>query len=195
MFWWSSMKSITMNDDEPATAIRSIRLMMNPMWAWFRVQGINQYHCNLGSWEPSRADDMSIPITEPSARESNENSDDSNKDENEPEHNDSNKVNRIIRIMPWTIILFMLIIQIVSAVICSMLAMRMRTHVGWFNVHWTWFARNTEQPAINHVSFDAIVCGMHHGTGPWLTPCENRITQGWWAYCIHRQWTDSTWIS
>lgn len=43
---------------------------------------------------------MSIPITEPSARESNENSADSNKDENEPEHNDSNKVNRIIRIMP-----------------------------------------------------------------------------------------------
>lgn len=38
---------------------------------------------------------MSIPITEPPAQESNENSDDSNKDdneqhENEPEHNDSN---------------------------------------------------------------------------------------------------------
>ena len=48
-----------------------------------------------GSWEPSRTDDMSIPITEPSALESNASSSDSNKDdneqhENEPEHNDSN---------------------------------------------------------------------------------------------------------
>lgn len=44
----------------------------------------------LVHWKPSRADDMSIPITEPPALESNENSDDSNKDDNEPEHNDSN---------------------------------------------------------------------------------------------------------
>lgn len=58
-------------------------------------------------------------------------------------------MNRIIRIMPWTIILFMPIIRIVSAaVIRSMLAMRMRTHVGWFSVHWAWLVRNTGQPAM-----------------------------------------------
>lgn len=68
---------------------------MNPMRAWFHIPGINQCHCNLCSWEPSRAGDMSIPITEPPVQESDENSSDSNKDdneqhENEPEHNDSN---------------------------------------------------------------------------------------------------------